>query len=140
MGTLSKSFGSCGGFIAGSKKLIELLKIYAPGLLHYSTGISPANTAAALAAVNILMCEPHRVIHLQNNSRMFCDMAKRRKLDIGIATGLAPIVPVMIGEDLKAVRLASKLFREGMIAHPIIYPVVPRNEARIRFFLSLIHI
>lgn len=139
MGTLSKSFASCGGFICGSKQLIALLRIYAPGMLLYSTGISPANTAAAYASLKILTEEPERVTGLQHNARLFCHLAKQRGLDIGDAKGLAPIVPVSIGEDLKALRVATTLFENDIIAHPILYPVVPKNEAKIRFFITLMH-
>ncbi|WP_157986070.1 aminotransferase class I/II-fold pyridoxal phosphate-dependent enzyme [Teichococcus vastitatis] len=139
MGTLSKSFSSCGGFICGGKPMIALLRTYAPGLLLYSTGISPANTAAALAALRVLKAEPERVARLQENSRMFCVEARDRGMDIGDAAGLAPIVPVIIGHDMKGLRVASRLFEQGVLAHPILYPVVPRDSSRIRFFITAMH-
>ena len=70
MGTLSKSFGSCGGYIAGSKALVEYLKYTAPGFV-YSVGISPPNAAAALASLRLLEEEPERVAKLADNSRLF---------------------------------------------------------------------
>lgn len=139
MGTLSKSFASCGGFIAGSRELVSLLRAFAPGMLLYSTGISPANTAAALAAVRILEQEPERLAYLRGNAQEFCVLAKARGLDIGTADGQVPIVPVIIGGDMLALEVASDLFRNGTIAHPILYPVVPSGQARIRFFLTAGH-
>lgn len=139
MGTLSKSFGSCGGFIAGSAAMVALMKTYAPGLLLYSTGISPANTAAALAALRVMRDEPERVAKLQANAKLFRDAALARGMDVGDAGGLAPIVPVIIGADLKGLRAASRLFEEGVLAHPIIYPVVPHDASRIRFFITIMH-
>lgn len=139
MGTLSKSLGSCGGFICGSAVLIGLLRTYAPGLLMYSTGITPANAAAALASLQVLDEEPGLVQRLQQNSRSFCDEARRRGLDIGVADGLAPIVPVMIGADMTALRVASAMLNQGVLAHPIIHPIVPRDSSRIRFFITNMH-
>jgi 8-amino-7-oxononanoate synthase len=139
MGTLSKSLASCGGFIAGSQVLVDLLRTFAPGILMYSTGISPANAAAARAAVEILLVEPERVARLRRNSAHFCLAARERGLDIGLATGLVPIVPVMIGQDQKAFAVAGRLHRSGIIAHPIVHPVVPPGSARIRFFITADH-
>ena len=70
MGTLSKSFGSCGGYIAGCRELVEYLKYTAPGFV-YSVGMPPSNAAAALASLRLLEAEPERVARLQANSRLF---------------------------------------------------------------------
>src|SRR5690606_27908479 len=82
MGTLSKSFGSCGGYIAGCRELIELLKYTAPGFV-FSVGLSPANTAAALASLERMRAEPWRVRALQDRSRLFLDEARKRGLNTG---------------------------------------------------------
>jgi 8-amino-7-oxononanoate synthase len=119
--------------------LIDLLRSFAPGLLMYSTGISPANAAAARAAVEILLAEPERVQRLRRNAGCFCSQARARGLDIGQAGGIVPIVPVMIGQDHKAFTVAGRLHRAGIIAHPIVHPVVPPNSARIRFFITASH-
>lgn len=139
MGTLSKSLASCGGFIAGSETLISLLRFNAPGMLLYSTGINPASTAAAHAALEIMIAEPQRILRLQENARTFCRCARERGLDIGTADGLTPIVPVMVGDDIKALRVAVKLFEQGVLVHPIMYPAVERNAARFRFFITAMH-
>jgi len=138
VGTLSKSFGSCGGFLAGRKDLIELLKHFCPGLLLYSTGISPANTAAALAALRLIRAEPERVERLQRNSRMFKSIAEDAGLDCRTSLAGVPIVPLMVDDD-QALSLMSHLLDNGVIAHAVMHPVVPRNAARLRCFISAEH-
>jgi len=138
VGTLSKSFGSCGGFLAGRKDMIELLKHFCPGLLLYSTGISPANTAAALAALRLMRAEPERVERLQNNSRMFKTIAEDAGLDCRTSLPGVPIVPLMIDDD-HALSLMSHLLDNGVIAHAVMHPVVPRDAARLRCFISAEH-
>ena len=139
MGTLSKSFGSCGGFFGCNGKFDALLRYFAPGYLLYSTGISPANTAAALASLEVLEKEPNRVKKLQENANLFCQKAKRAGLNIGDAMGVVPIVPVIVGDDLKALKISEALSEVGILAHPILYPAVERGSARIRFFISYDH-
>lgn len=138
MGTLSKSFASCGGFLAGSKELIELLHHFCPGLLLYSTGISPANAAAALAAVKLASAEPERVTRLQNNARAFKHLAEQRGLDCRTSLPGVPIVPLMI-KDERALYLMSTLLEHKIIAHAVMHPVVPRDAARLRCFISADH-
>lgn len=138
VGTLSKSFASCGGFVAGKADLIELLHHFCPGLLLYSTGISPANTAAALAALRLLRSEPQRVQRLQHNSLRFKEMAEERGLDCRSSLAGVPIVPLMI-KDERALQLMSKLLDNGIIAHAVMHPVVPREAARLRCFISHDH-
>src|SRR5258708_16920535 len=75
MGTLSKSVASCGGYVAGSSALVEYLKYTAPGFV-YSVGITPANAAAALAALRILDAEPGRVRQLKGNADRFASYAQ----------------------------------------------------------------
>lgn len=138
IGTLSKSFASCGGFLAGSKELIELLHHFCPGLLLYSTGISPANAAAALAAVKLASAEPERVTRLQNNARLFKHLAEQRGLDCRTSLPGVPIVPLMI-KDERALYLMSTLLEHKFIAHAVMHPVVPRDAARLRCFISADH-
>lgn len=138
VGTLSKSFASCGGFLAGKRELIELLHHFCPGLLLYSTGISPANTAAALAAVRLARAEPERVVRLQHNARRFREMALERGLDARTCLAGVPIVPLMI-QDETALQLMSMLLENGVVAHAVMHPVVPRDAARLRCFISAEH-
>src|SRR5690606_16172781 len=104
MGTLSKSFGSAGGYIAASKELVEYLKFTAPGFV-YSVGLPPPSTAAALASLRLLQDEPERVSQLAHNSRLFLQLAKEAKLDTGLSNN-TPVVPVITGNSPYALRLA----------------------------------
>ncbi len=137
MGTLSKTLCGCGGFIAGCKELIELLKFRAPGFV-FSVGMPPPIAAASAKAVEIMLREPERVAALQKCSRFFLQEAKKRDLNTGCAEGLG-IVPVIVGNSLVAGVLSSALFKRNINALPIIYPVVEEGMARLRFFLSSVH-
>lgn len=137
MGTLSKTLASCGGYIAGSTPLVELLKFNAPGFV-YSVGLSPALAAAALEALHILQEEPQRVARLQAVGQEFLQRAKAKGIDTGLSEGHA-ITPAIVGSSLKAARLSNALFDQGINAQPIIYPAVEEKAARIRFFLCCLH-
>lgn len=137
MGTLSKSFGSCGGYIAGCQALVEYLRYTAPGFV-YSVGISPPNAAAALASLRILEAEPHRVWRLQERSRQFLNLARRRGLNTGLSQD-SPVVPVIIGNSLDCLALSRALFARGINVQPILHPAVEENAARLRFFLTSQH-
>jgi 8-amino-7-oxononanoate synthase len=137
MGTLSKTLGSCGGYICGSHNLIEILKYQAPGFV-YSVGLSPPATAASLAALRILKADPGRVAKLQANGRLFVEEAKRAGLNTMTSAGFS-VVPVMVSDPVRAVRLADRLLERGINALPIIHPVVPMKAARIRFFITSKH-
>jgi 8-amino-7-oxononanoate synthase len=137
MGTLSKTLASSGGFIAGEKALVDHLKFAAPGFL-YSVGMSPAVAAAALAALERLLAEPERAATLQSRARLFIERAKEAGIDTGLSQGIA-VVPAITGSSIRAGRLAHALFERGINVHPIIYPAVHENAARLRFFLSATH-
>ncbi len=138
MGTLSKSFASCGGYIAGSGALIEYLKYTAPGFV-YSVGMPPPNVAAALAAIRLLKKEPQRVTRLHELSGLFLMLARERGLDTGASSSGSPVIPVIVGDSLKALRLSQALLRQGIDALPMVYPAVPDNSARLRFFVNCTH-
>lgn len=137
MGTLSKSLVSCGGYIAGSARVIDYLKHAAPGFV-YSVGMAPPVAAAAHAALGILEAEPERVARLNANARRFLAQAEAAGLDTGTSIGAA-IVPIITGSSIKAGRLADRLFQAGVNVQPILYPAVPERAARLRFFLSATH-
>jgi 8-amino-7-oxononanoate synthase len=137
MGTLSKSLASCGGYIAGTRALVENLKFSAPGFV-YSVGMSPPLAAAALVAIQILLDEPKRVSRLGGISRIFLEKAKSLGLDTGLAVGNA-IVPAITGSSLKAARLSHALRAKGINVQPILYPAVNEKSARLRFFLNSEH-
>ena len=137
MGTLSKSFGSCGGYIAGSQAIVEYLKYTAPGFV-YSVGLPPANAAAALASLQLLQEEPERVARLSHNSALFLHLAK----DAGLNTGMSnqtPIVPIIVGNSAHAMLLSHRLFRRNINVQPILYPAVEESAARLRFFITCLH-
>ena len=137
MGTLSKSFASCGGYIAGSKALIEYLKYTAPGFV-YSVGISPPNAAAALAAIRLLKAQSERVTKLEENAKLFVSLAQKRGLNTGISQD-SPVIPLIIGNSLHSVQLSHNLFRHGINVPFMIYPSVPKDAARLRFFITCKH-
>lgn len=137
MGTFSKSLAACGGFIAAEARLVNYLKYTAPGFV-YSVGLSPPDTAAALAALEILQREPERVARLQARSRLFLDRARAAGLDTGASDGTA-VVPVIIGQSMKALKVAARLHDAGINVQPILYPAVEEATARLRFFISSLH-
>jgi 8-amino-7-oxononanoate synthase len=137
MGTLSKTLVSCGGYIAGSKGLIDYLKLVAPGFV-FSVGMAPAAAAAALAAVELLTAEPERVRQLNDRAALFLELAREGGLDVGASVGAA-IVPVVTGSSITAGRLSQALFARGINVQPILYPAVPERAARLRFFLTASH-
>ena len=137
MGTLSKSFGSCGGYIAGNKALVEYLKYTSPGFV-YSVGLSPPNAAAALASIRRLQAEPQRVERLRRQARLFLELAKSRGINTG-ASKDSPVIPVILGNSMHALQLSRALFERGINVQPILYPAVEESAARLRFFLTSLH-
>ena len=137
MGTLSKSFGSCGGYIAGSKALVEYLKYTSPGFV-YSVGLSPPNTAAALASIRLLQAEPERAERLRERARLFLELARSRGINTGMSKD-SPVVPVILGNSMHALQLSKALFDRGINVQPILYPAVEESAARLRFFITSQH-
>ena len=138
MGTLSKSFASCGGYIAGCRALTLNLRYAAPGGILYSVGMSPANTAAALAALRKLDRLGERVEALRNNSRLFTSLAQSAHLDTG-PSGESPVVPVIVRNSVHCLKLADRLFKAGINVQPMLYPVVAEEASRLRFFITALH-
>jgi myxalamid-type polyketide synthase MxaB len=137
MGTLSKTLASSGGYIAGDRTLIEYLRYSCPGFI-FSVGLAPADTAAALAALDLLEREPHRPQMLRDRSRFFRKLAREHGLDVG-GTDEAPVVSLVVGEDHDAVYLSQQLLRHGIHVQPIVRPAVSARSARLRFFITLDH-
>lgn len=137
MGTLSKAFASCGGYLGGSARMVRWLRHTLPGFV-YSVGLTPANAAAALAATELIAAEPHRVRALRRNARLFLGLAA----SAGLATGSSadtPIVPCILGDSARTLRVAGGLFDRGIIADPIVHPAVEDGLSRLRFFLTSEH-
>lgn len=137
MGTLSKAFAGCGGYIAGEKALVEHLKYAAPGFV-YSVGIAPAMAAASATAIRIMLDEPERVAGLRERAVYFLEQARKMGIDTGLSQGYA-VVPAIIGSSLKSTKLSQYLFEHGINVQPIIHPAVEERAARLRFFISNTH-
>lgn len=137
MGSLSKALGSCGGYVAGCRELVEYLKYTAPGFV-FSVGISPPSAAAALAAIRILESEPERVRRLQERSRLFVSLAQSQGLNTG-ASQDSPVVPVILGNSLQSAQLSQALFERGINVQPVLHPAVEESSARLRFFITALH-
>ena len=137
MGTLSKSFASCGGYIAGDSAIVEYLKYTAPGFV-FSVGISPPNAAATLAAIRVLKQNPDRATRLQARAKLFLDLAKEQGLNTGMSRD-SPVIPIIVGDSLKSIQLSQNLFKRGINVPFMIYPSVPQNGARLRFFITCDH-
>ncbi|PLL10801.1 8-amino-7-oxononanoate synthase [Tabrizicola sp. TH137] len=137
MGTLSKTLAATGGYIAGSAALIELLRDHAAGFV-YSVALAPALAAAATQALALLGAEPERVARLQANAALFLDAARAAGLQTG-AAGPFGIVPVLVGDSLLAAKLSERLLARGVNVMPVMFPAVPMQGARLRFFLSALH-
>jgi glycine C-acetyltransferase len=136
VGTLSKAFGVMGGFITGPKILIDYLKQKGRPFL-FSTGLTPADTAAAMAAVDVLMGSDELVRKLWDNAAYFQKGLKEAGFDIGKTQ--TPITPVMLGDEGTAVKFSKRLFEKGIFAQSIVFPTVAKGKARIRCMLSASH-
>lgn len=133
IGTMSKAFGVVGGSIAGKKKIVDYIRQKARPFL-FSSATTPADTAACLAAVDILEKSSDLVDKLWDNTKYFKAEIKNLGFDTGRST--TPITPVMLGEAGLAKEFSARLFEEGVFAMALGFPTVPRGEARIRVMLS----
>jgi glycine C-acetyltransferase len=136
VGTLSKAIGVLGGYVAGSKSLIEFLYHRARPFL-FSTSHPPAVTAACLAALDILETEPQWIDRLWDNTRFF----KSGLETLGFNTGLSdsPITPVIVGQAATAAKMSDALFERGVFAQSIGFPTVARDKARLRTIVAATH-
>lgn len=137
MGTLSKSLASCGGYLAGSHAFVETLRYRTPGFM-FSVGLPPSAAAAGLAALQVLEAEPERPRRLLARTEQFRALARERGWNIGRSEH-SPIVPLLMGDSERALRLSAALMTCGINVQPIIFPAVARNKARLRFFFSSEH-
>jgi glycine C-acetyltransferase len=136
IGTLSKAFGVVGGVIAGKKVVVDYLRQKARPFL-FSSAVTPADTAACLAAVDLLEESSELVQRLWENT----EYLKKGMAALGFDTGRSqtPIVPVMLGEAPLAKDFSRKLFENGVFAMSIGFPTVPRGQARIRVMNTAAH-
>ena len=136
VGTLSKAIGALGGYVAGSRSLIEFLYHRARPFL-FSTSHPPSVAATCLAAIDVLLEEPAIIDRLWENTRFF----KAGLVALGFNTGISesPITPVMVGDGALAMKLSDSLFEQGVFAQGIAFPTVARDKARIRTIVTATH-
>ena len=136
VGTLSKAIGVLGGYVCGTRDLIDFLYHRARPFL-FSTSHPPAVAAACLAAFDVLEQEPERIDSLWDNTRYF----KKGLAEAGFNTGISetPITPVIVGEAKTAHELSRQLFAEGVLATGIGFPTVAKGKARVRTIVTATH-
>ncbi len=137
IGTLSKSFGTCGGFVCARKPVINWFRHCLPGFV-YSVGLSPVISAAALAALQLVQSESWRLARLVRNGELFVDLAREAGLDTGPAIGRG-VVPILFRDSYETLAASRYLDAHGFYVPPIIQVGVPRDQPRLRFFLSAGH-
>jgi len=136
MGTFSKAIGVMGGFVAGTKEMIDYLKQKSRPFL-FSSALNPGEVAAIMKSLEIMERDDSLLKKLWNNS----DFLKEKLKSIGFNTGTSktPITPVIIGGEKETVEFSKELYEGGVFASPIVYPTVPKGTARIRLMPSAVH-
>jgi glycine C-acetyltransferase len=136
VGTLSKAIGVLGGYVAGSRALIEFLYHRARPFL-FSTSHPPAVAAACIGALDVLEGEPGLIDTLWENTRFFRNGLAAMGFDTGVSE--SPITPVIVGEAARAMQLSDRLFEKGVFAQGIGFPTVPQGKARVRTIVTATH-
>lgn len=135
MGTFSKALGSFGAYIATSKRMAEYLVNTCRSFI-YSTSLPPPVIASNLAGLRLVKSQPYRREKLLESARRFRGLLRKRGFEI---RGDSQIVPLVVGENKRAVEIAEALQKKGYWALPIRPPTVPQGQARIRFSLTFNH-
>ncbi len=133
MGTFSKAFGVMGGHVAGSQDMVNYALNKSRSWL-LSASHPPATAAACIAAIDVLETEEEHVKTLWDNREYFVKGLQQMGFDTGVSQ--TPIIPAMTGESSKAVELSNGLMDEGILALPIVFPMVARDKARIRNMMN----
>ncbi len=136
MGTFSKSFASLGGFIAGDKILINYLRHHARSYI-FSASCTPASTAAAGAALDIMLSEPERLDHLWELTKYALDRFRALGFEIGNTS--TPIIPLFIRNNEATFCITRDVFEEGVFVNPVVSPAVAPEDTLIRFSLMATH-
>src|SRR5690606_6136858 len=136
VGTLSKAVGVLGGYVGGSRTLIEYLLHRARPIL-FSTSHPPAVTAACIEAIRLMEESDELIQRLWANTRFF--QAELRALGFDLGPTQTPITPIMVGDERAAMAFSDQLFEEGVFAQGIAYPTVPRGKARVRTIVTAEH-
>lgn len=136
IGTLSKAFAVQGGFVAGSKKLIDFL-INKSRAFIYTTAVSPAICGAVLKSLEIIKKSDEKRQKLSENSIYLRN--KLKELNFNTSNSQSQIIPIVIGSIKDTEKSSKKLFNNGIYAPAIKFPTVPKNQARIRVSLTSQH-
>src|SRR5436309_1660224 len=136
VGTLSKAIGVLGGYVAGTRSLIDFLYHRARPFL-FSTSHPPGVAAACIAAIDVLMEEPEIIDRLWENTRFFQSGLKSLGFNTGASEG--PITPVIVGDGALAMKLSDQLFQSGVFAQGIASPTVAAGKARVRTIVTATH-
>jgi len=136
VGTLSKAIGSLGGYVCGSRKLIDFLYHRARPFL-FSTSHPPAVAASCLAAFQVLQEEPEWIERLWENTRFF--KAGLERLSFNTGESETPITPIIVGQGDLAMRFSDELFAKGVFAQGIGFPTVPEARSRVRTIVTATH-
>jgi glycine C-acetyltransferase len=136
VGTLSKAFACLGGYVAGSKNLIDYL-VHRGRPILFSTSHPPSVAATALTAIKLVQEEPEHIQRLWDNTKYF----KENLREMGFDTGKSetPITPILVGDEVKAMQFSDGLFTEGVFVLGIVFPTVPRGAARLRANVTAAH-
>ncbi len=129
MSTFSKSFASLGGFIAGDDSVVHYIKHHARAMI-FSASIPPANAAAALAALHVMKAEPERIQRVNDIAAHMRQEYKRLGFEIGKSE--SPIIPILIGDDMRTLAIWKALFDAGIFVNPVISPAVPEGHQLLR--------
>lgn len=129
MGTFSKSFASLGGFIAGDDEVIHYVQHHARALI-FSASMSPANTAAALAALQVMREDPERIERVNQIARTMRTEFREMGFDVG--NTMTPIIPIIIGDDMPTIIAWKALYEAGIYTNPVIPPAVPSGSSLLR--------
>lgn len=136
VGSFSKGVPANGGFVAGTKELVILMQ-HASTPYIFSASQSPATVASILATIQVMKNEPERFDRLWKNTDYFKSELNKMGYNTGVST--SPIIPVILGSDATALGFSRKLFDYGILATPVIFPAVPKNEARLRLCVTAAH-
>jgi len=136
IGTFSKSLASIGGFVAGSRKVLEWIKHFGRAMM-FSASLPPASTAAALAALDVLEREPEMVERLAKLATLWREGVRQMGFDIGKSQ--TPIVPINLGDEYATVVFWKQLLEQGVYTNPVIYPAVPIGKAILRTSCMAVH-
>jgi len=136
LATFSKSLASIGGVVAGPESVIHYLRHHSRALI-FTASMPPSSVAGALAALDILIDEPERRVRLwEHTNRMAAGL---RSLGFDIGATNTPVIPVVVGEPIRAMTMWRLLFDDGVFTHPIVPPAVPEHACRLRVSLSAEH-